>query len=76
MIRSSNSEQCESQATISGGALTLLPNSIVTLYGAGFDPPAAVQNRARVPALPAFTSAGTRSVRVFGLNGRGSLLIN
>jgi hypothetical protein len=48
----------------------LVCQHVVTLYGTGYAPPAAVQNRARVPALPAFTSAGARSVRVFDLRSR------
>ena len=51
------------QGTVDNGSVSTHSDTI-TMCGTGFDPPAAVRNRARVPALPAFTSAGVRSAHV------------
>ena len=49
------------------GGDSVLPEEDITLCGTGYVPPAAVWSRARVPALPAFISAGARSVHVMSL---------
>ncbi|MBD3242402.1 MAG: hypothetical protein GF331_17560 [Chitinivibrionales bacterium] len=68
VYRSTSSESCQERGTLAPGAtLTMPAQSLVTLYGSGYQPTAAVR-RASVRAAMRGTGAGAASV--YNLRGR------